>query len=305
MEARVTDRRIGVEIECVVPIIGVGDNHDVQTLLASILSRQGIRTIARSYTHRPLPDDYQMAIEHDVSLEDENRYPGLRWSKVEVKTAPMTWQALNQVLPATLDVIRYCGARVNRSCGLHVHHHVPEIGRQPLIARNLQHLWWRFHHVLYGLVAPSRVTNRYCYPPQQADATQYDRCRTYPQLCDVLAGVSRYNGLNLVNLAVPSRLTVEWRIHSGTTDYDKIRAWVLSTQRWVEHAVQRSIHHRSEPVPNTRDGLNSLLVATGLKPNSRIYHRVSPELRDVGRYLLKRWKAFKFTDVDDGLKAAA
>jgi len=37
MESLITDRKLGVEIECVVPIIGTGDNTDVQELLARVL----------------------------------------------------------------------------------------------------------------------------------------------------------------------------------------------------------------------------------------------------------------------------
>ena len=87
-------------------------------------------------------------------------------------------------------------------------------------------------------------------------------------------------------------MTVEWRIHGGTTDWDKIKAWVLATQRWTEHAVARSCHFKPEPVKNSREGLNALLVTTGLKSNSRIYCKVNKELRQVGKFLLGRWKAF-------------
>ncbi len=59
--------------------------------------------------------------------------------------------------------------------------------------------------------------------------------------------MERYHGLNLINLANRERMTVEWRIHGGTTDWSKIRPWVLATQRWVEHAVKRSCHFKEEP----------------------------------------------------------
>ena len=87
-------------------------------------------------------------------------------------------------------------------------------------------------------------------------------------------------------------MTVEWRFHSGTTDWEKIRAWVLATQRWIEHAVTRSCHFKPDPVRNTQAGVNALLVTTGLKSNSRIYRKVDKDLRQVAKYLLKRWKHF-------------
>ena len=292
MESEITNRRLGIEIEVVVPIIGRGDNRDVQNLLAEVLNHQSIPSVSRSYSHQPIPHGCKLVVEHDESLQDESRYHGLRWSKIEVKTAPMEWSEIERVLPPALEIIRYFGARVNHSCGLHVHHHVPEIVDRPLIARNLQHLWWRFHPVMYGCVARSRKSHSYCHPPEQADAKQYDDCRFYERLLHILGRIGRYNGLNLKNLADRDRLTVEWRIHAGTVDFDKIKAWVLATQRWTEHAVARNCHYRPEPISNTREGLNALLVTTGLKGNSRIYHKVQKELRQVGRFLMRRWKHF-------------
>ena len=285
-------RKIGIEIECVVPIIGTGENSDVQRLLAQVLTNQGIRSIARSYTQSAVPSGCKLAIEHDMSLRDESTYAGLRWSKLECKTMPMTWAEIEETLPRALEIIQYCGARVNYSCGLHVHHHLPEVVDKPQTVRSLQHLWWRFHQVIYGLVAPSRKSNTYCHAPQPADATQYDDCHSYAKLSGILSRVGRFNGLNLTNLTNRERMTVEWRLHSGTVDWDKIRTWVLATQRWTEHAVKRSCHYKPDPMPNTQAGLNSLLVTTGLKTNSRIYSKVDKELRQVGKHLLKRWKRF-------------
>ncbi len=304
MESKITDRLIGIEIECVVPIIGSGENSDVQRLLAEVLTNQGIRSVARSYTQRAVPSGCKLAVEHDMSLQDESRYAGLRWSKIECKTMPMAWREVEEVLPQALEIITYCGARVNFSCGLHVHHHLPEVVERPQVVRSLQHLWWRFHKLMYAVVAESRQSNTYCKPPHQADATQYDNCCSYARLCGVVRQVSRFNGLNLTNLANENRRTVEWRIHSGTTDWNKIKAWVLATQRWTEHAVTRNCHYKPEPMPNTQAGLNALLVTTGLKGNSRIYSKIDKELRDVGKYLLKRWKHFNLPGERKGEAAA-
>ncbi len=57
-------------------------------------------------------------------------------------------------------------------------------------------------------------------------------------------------------------------------------------------------------MPNTQAGLNALLVTTGLKGNSRIYRKVDKELRDVGKFLLKRWKHFNLPGERKGEAAA-
>lgn len=293
MESEINlNRKIGIEIEFVAPIIGCGTNRDVQELLAQILSNHGIQSCSRGYTQQPLPPDCQLAVEHDASLHDESKYRGLSYSKLEVKTMPLLWNEVERVLPEALEIIKYVGARVNASCGLHVHHQLPEAEERPELVRNLQHLWWRFHQVMYGLLPPSRITNMYCRPPRQDESKLFDDCGSYASLRRKLSHVERYNGLNLTNLINQERMTVEWRIHGGTTDWSKIRQWVLATQRWVEHAVKRSCHLKQDPVQNSQAGLNALLVTTGLKSNSRIYRKVDKDLRQVGKYLLKRWKHF-------------
>ncbi len=146
--------------------------------------------------------------------------------------------------------------------------------------------------MMYGLVAPARKGNQYCRPPVRDDAKLFDDVATYGQLATVAARTDRFQGLNFTNLSDRDRMTVEWRIHSGTTDWPKIRAWVLATQRWVEHAVVRSCHYKPEPIANTVAGLNALFTTTGLKSNSRIYRKVDKELRQAARFLWRRWKHF-------------
>jgi hypothetical protein len=284
------NRRIGVEVELVLPILGLGENLDVQRLVASVLTNQGLAAVARCYSRQPVPAGHLFCVEHDTSLRDESRYTGIRWAKIELKTAPLTWDRLQVVLPPALEVVRYLGGRCNVSTGFHVHHCAAEIREQPEFARNLQHFWWAYHPVLYGLVAPSRRQTVYCRPPMRSEASLFDNASSYEHLRESLQRCDRYSGLNLTNLTDPDRLTVEWRLHGGTTSWEKVAGWILATQRWTEHCLARTVQLREQPVANSRRGLNALLIATGLKPNSRIYGKVEKELRQVGRYLLRRWR---------------
>ena len=290
--AEISGRRVGIELEVAIPIVGRGQTRDIQDLLARILTSHGVSSHARPYSHLPIPDGYDLSVEYDGSLSGEQRYAGISWAQIEIKTRPMAYTEIQRVLPPALEIVRYVGARVTTTCGFHVHHDCPEVAERPQVVRNLAHLWWRYHKVIYGLVAPSRKQNSYCRPPEQNEATRFDNCRTFGQLCRQLRGCERHSGLNLTNLADRRRRTVEWRLHGGTTDWSKISAWALATQRWVEHAAQRSCQYRPEPVANTQSGLNALLLTTGLRPNSRIYSKVAKELREVGKFLLRRWKRF-------------
>lgn len=293
MEANINrDRKIGIEVEFVLPIVGNGSNIDVQRLVATVLSREGLPSVAREYSHAPVPEFTFFCIEHDGSLRDEQRFQGIRWAHLELKTAPMTWGELERILPKALEIVSYLGARCNPSTGFHVHHHLPEIIERPQISKSLQHFWWAYHKILYGMIAPSRLQSQYCQPPRHNAKSLFDNVRTYADFCTRLRTQDRYNGLNLLNLAVRDRMTVEWRIHNGTISFEKIKGWVLATQRFTEHAINRNVQLRDDPIPNSRAGLNSLLIATGLKPNSRIYNKVEKDLRQVGKWCLRRWRHF-------------
>ena len=73
MQSEITNRKLGIEIEVVVPIIGQGEGRDVQDLLARVLSNHGIPAVSRGYTRHAIPTGCLLAIEHDASLQDETR----------------------------------------------------------------------------------------------------------------------------------------------------------------------------------------------------------------------------------------
>ena len=99
------------------------------------------------------------------------------------------------------------GARVNRTCGLHVHLDVRDLS--PLKRyRDVKAEGSRLHAVISTvgryLVPPSRLNNRYCAltPPSTSD---------------------RYRAVNAE--ATGKHGTIEIRLHSGTAEADKARLW--------------------------------------------------------------------------------
>lgn len=127
--------------------------------------------------------------------------------------------------------------RVDRTCGLHVHVDCSDFTWQQLQA--LISLWCRYEPFFYSLVPPSRRTNRYCRPFRKHDATVPDSTQwvsvqrimnatAEAEMRAVLSAygtsVARESGLNITGWFRHGR--VEFRLHSGTVDYDKIRNWV-------------------------------------------------------------------------------
>ena len=286
-------RRIGCEFEMTIPVVGTGGSAAVRQTLARVLSANGLRAIARDYTHSDLPPGYDLAIESDSSIEGERRYQAVSFYSSELKTRPLVgtddWEA---VVPKALSIAKYLGARVNRSTGHHIHLEVLEIAERPKVIRNIANIVFRFERVLYGLVPPSRKENGYAIPMSVEPVLKLRSCRSRQSFDRVLQSCERHHGLNLTHLTDPFAPRLELRYAAGTLDVDKARHWLRFCLQMVQHACNRNCQKAREQVPNDRRGLEALLVTCGFKCNSGIYSKVSPELRETGRWLIKRWKHF-------------
>ncbi len=291
LEAMLSGRTLGCEWELAVPIIGAGGGNDVQETISNILNHNGIRSCSRGYSHAAVPSNCDIVVESDGSIQGEQRYQGVRWAQVEVKTRILQgmgdWES---IVPRTLDILRYCGGRITPSCGHHVHVGLPEIASDPTHVRSLFNLIHRFEPTIFGLVAPSRRENNYCkrLPTGAKYLHGANSLRTVKQR---LSQFDRYYGLNLTHLFSDSP-RVEFRYSQGTLDAAKARTWETFCSRLVDHAVTRNCQAAPASLPNDRKSLERLLVTTGLKINTKIYAKISPELRTAGRHLLQRWKHF-------------
>ena len=284
-------RCIGAEFEMTLPLVGTGSGADVQRTLAEVLSANGLPAVYRGYSQSPLPPGADLAVEYDSSVQGETEYRGISWHSVELKTRILNgYDDWERIVPRALAIAKYMGARVNASCGHHVHIAFPEVQDDPTVTRSLYNLIKRVEPVVYGFVAPSRRTSGYCQPiPDEAKLLH--RCRTVQCYKRALAHWNRRTGLNLTHLFDPAP-RIEFRWHHGTLDAEKARHWLRFLLQLVEHAVNRNCQGTDEPLPADRRGVERLLVSLGLKVNSRIYSRVCPELRETGAYLLNRWKHF-------------
>lgn len=283
-------RTIGAEFEMTMPCVGTGGGMDVQWTLASVLTANGIRAVARPYSHEPVPANADVAVEFDGSVQGETRYRGITWHAVEVKTRILRgiddWE---RVVPAMLDIAQYLGARVNRSTGHHVHVGLPEVTERPKVIRSLASLVARIEPVVYGMLAPSRRGNTYCMPMGRAPDLR--ACKSLAEYHAQLHGTNRYHGLNLTH-ATGDSLRVEFRYHQGTLDSEKARHWLRFLLRVTEHAVNRNCQSFDQPLPNTRNGWERMATAIGLRVNSKIYRAIAPELAETASFLLRRWKHF-------------
>ena len=262
----------------------------MRRILADILNQNGVSAVAREYSHRPVPPGRDVVVEYDASVRGESRYRGIRWQNIELKTRILNgmddWEA---VVPKALAICKYLGGRVNSSTGHHVHVELAEATHDPVVIRSLYNTIHRYEPLIFGLVAPSRLRNSYSMPLPDRPG-HLAQCRSLPCFRRSLGGLSRQHGVNWTHLwsAEPR---IEYRYHGGTLDVDKARHWARFLIRLTDHACIRTCKASPTQLPSTRLNFQKMATTLGLKVNSRVYSKVAPELRDTGRYLLKRWKS--------------
>ena len=235
-------RTMGAEFECTVPLVGTGSTLDVQRQIASILSANGIRAGFRGYSHSPVPANMDVLVETDGSVQGENRFAGITWIPLEIKTRIMQGMAdYQRIVPKTLEILRSLNCKVNGSTGHHLHIGFPEVNTDPTVIRSLYNVIHRFEPVIYALVAPSRRNSNYCRPLPDVSRLLHD-CQTLECFERNLSRFDRYMGLNWTHLfngdGAPR---LEFRYHGGTLDAEKALHWARLCTQLLNHASIRSV----------------------------------------------------------------
>ncbi len=296
-------RKIGSEFEGYIILTGSGDPRSAQESLAHALSQNGISAIARGYCKDPLPTGVKVAVEYDSSIVPEQRYRGIRWAALEIKTAILDLDEWESVVPPMLDLLRYAGMRVNHSTGHHLTLSFDEVSDQPQKVRSLWNLYHRHQDTLFHLCSPSRRSNSYCRPLPNESKTLHG-ANSQRELRRRLGRFDRYYFLNTTNLLNGSP-RIEIRCHQGTLDPVKARAWMHLHMAMFDHAVRRNCQAAPAPLPSNRKAFDSLMTTIGMKPNTRVYPVVDPALRASAKVLLKTFKKFNPSESTEAKSASS
>jgi len=213
------NRKFGVEIEAT----GVS-----MTEVARALNAAGIPTYVEGYNHQTRS--------HWKVVSDASLAGHLCFELV----SPVLQGADGLMQVTTVcKVLTELGAKVNKSCGLHVHVDARDLGRDAL-ARVCK-MWMKYESCFDSIVPASRRNNAYCksnrsqYPTLDAAWAAIDAATGINGLISAMTMGTRYVKLNLQSLLRHG--TVEFRQHSGTVDGDKMTNWIALVVGFVECAV--------------------------------------------------------------------
>lgn len=229
----------GVEIE----LVGLTTRQAAQVLV-----RAGISAQAEDYNHQTRA---HWKVVHDGSLGTEFQ---------DGATAEVVSPILNvtdfEQLRKVMNTLKDAGARVNATCGTHVH-----IGGFDLSADKVARaakFWTYCQHMTDKLVAPSRRNNpRWAKRLNEEELNAIERGRY---------DLDRYRAFNVTPI---NRIqTIEFRQHQGTLNATKLWAWADYCQAITNYAQdsERLV------IPNDLDDLLAMLTDGGyLRRENQIY----------------------------------
>ena len=132
-------------------------------------------------------------------------------------------------LKTVLDAINEAGAQVNVSCGLHVH-----LGCQDMTMNQIATLYERYaaYESQIDSIMPRSRRGNARWARSLANMTERVKgCADKHEA----EWFDRYYKINLSNVA--RRGAIEFRQHSGTTDFVKISNWLAFLQQFIERSI--------------------------------------------------------------------
>lgn len=223
----------GVEIECIVR----------RALISANASRHNFIYQYEGYNHTDSRDHYKFVT--DSSVSDPDREGG------ESNAIECVSPILNdnkdgfKSLKNCLETLNDAGAKVNRSCGLHVHVGVAKLSGTQLV--NIYKNYQKLERLIDSFMAPSRRDD--CRWAKSILGFDYSDCDDAADVVELME-YDRYFKVN--PMAYSRHKTIEFRQHQGSVDYEKISNWVSFCCKLVEYSKKHVLENevtRIEDVP--------------------------------------------------------
>lgn len=168
-------------------------------------------------------------------------------------------------LEKVCTVMNQLGCQVNRSCGLHVHIDSRDLDTQQIkmVAKRYQ----KYQSSINSIMPNSRHDGQYCRQLCGQRIARMERCHSK---FDVSLAWGKFHVVNLNN--VSGRGSIEFRQHSGTTDYRKISGWINFLQQFVQKSIELSDSpRRTSMASRAFSHARTLLEESGYEVKHRRY----------------------------------
>jgi len=223
----VTDQKFGIEIE----FIGA-NRHEVSRLV----NANNVECKVEDYNHTTR-DHWKIVTDASVYNGYEIVSPILQGENGLLQVAKVC-EALNEA-----------GARVDVSCGLHVHLDASEMTMAEI--KSVYTRYAKFEEQIDLCMPRSRRNSRWCASIKRNVTAIHQTS----EKAEAGRAVGRYFKLNLCNLGRSG--SIEFRQHSGTTDFGKISNWILFLMQFVQRSCELT-HQVRRPTTNSASAFKSL-----------------------------------------------
>ena len=259
------ERTYGVEVE----YFGLP-----REIVAQELRNIGIKVEVEGYNHST-KDHWKIVTDASVTATGTNESRGSELVSPILKGA----QGLLE-LEKILNKMDEIGCKVDRTCGIHVHHYIGEFKRIQI--KNIYAIYMKHEEDIDMMLPKSRRENRFCRSLNSVGTLEeISNANILRDIDNIFRG--RYYKLNLTNFSTIG--TIEFRQHNGSLNAEKVMAWVVFTQAIVEKAKGRVTYKKSQ-AKNQLDVMFRTLGMTG--------HYGGDEMQvAVVNFLKKRHKHFK------------
>lgn len=229
MIAERAEKTIGVEIE----FFGV----DYRTVVAN-LQRAGLEVEYKGYTHQVM-GGWKLVTDVSVTSTGTGLGRGL-----ELVSPPLKQSEMERQLKIALTTLARIGAKVDKTCGVHVHHAADDLTVQGF--KNLYRFYNKYTSEIDSFMANSRRRDTqkamkangrpaYCKGISDELMGQVERARSISEMQSLLS--DRYFVLNFTSYIKYG--TIEFRQHGGSVEFEKVWNWVLITQSMVSYAAKK------------------------------------------------------------------
>lgn len=231
-------RKFGVEIEFLPTV-------EIAAVLQEIRST-GINCDWEGYNHVDYDDRWKLVSDSSCGFE--------------LVSPVLSGEIGLRQIEAVCDALREVGAKVDTSCGLHVHVDARDLSEKEVAKVFIAYS--RYEPLFDALLPVSRRgnLNRYCLSIKDAVSLAADYANNLQHTYRRQYG-TRYLKVNLESLIVHG--SIEFRQHSGTLDSEKITNWVVLMIGFVEEIIKYRMATK-QPVMT----LASFKTLYGIKSNS-------------------------------------
>lgn len=210
------NKKFGIEIEA----YGV-----TRSKVLTAIRTKGIRIEDESYNHITRG---WWKIVSDSSISGESGF--------EIVSPILEGQAGLEELKKVCEALTEVRAKINKSCGMHVHFDASQMGIREV--KNLMLNYATYEKHIDSILPNSRRgnTNTYCQSLQN-DKAKIESATSVRELASAIG--TRYRKINLQSFVRHG--SIEFRQHSGTIEFEKIKNWVLFLHNLVDFSKKKKV----------------------------------------------------------------